>query len=45
MANAYLNVYMNNPTADGTDGTQVSTDGANTSPISATLGHQVRIAL
>lgn len=37
MANAYLNVYMNNPTADGTDGTQVSTDGANTSPISATL--------
>lgn len=37
MANAYLNVYTNNPTADGTDGTQVSTDGANTSPISATL--------
>lgn len=37
MANAYLNVYMNNPTADGTDGTLVSTDGAQTSPISATL--------
>lgn len=37
MANAYLNVYMNNPTAGGTDGTLVSTDGAQTSPISATL--------
>ena len=37
MANAYINVYKNNPTAGGTDGTAVSTDDAFTSPISFTL--------
>ena len=37
MANAYINVYMNNPTQDKTDGTLVSSDGAQTSPIAATL--------
>ena len=33
MANSYVNIYKNNPTAGSTDGTAVSTDGANTSPI------------
>ena len=37
MANAYINVYKNNPTAGDTDGTCVSTDGDYTSPISVTL--------
>ncbi len=37
MANPYINVYMNNPTAGGTDGTAVSTDGAFTAPISFSL--------
>lgn len=37
MANPYINAYINNPTAGGTDGTAVSTDGANTSPISFVL--------
>lgn len=37
MANAYINIYKNNPTAGGTDGTAVSTDGAYTSPITVTL--------
>ena len=37
MANKYINIYAGNPTSDGTDGTQVSTDGANTSPITVTL--------
>ena len=37
MANAYVNIYKNNPTADGTDGTAVSTGGTFTSPISFTL--------
>ena len=37
MANAYINVYKNNPTADATDGTAVSTDGLYTSPISFVL--------
>ena len=37
MANAYINVYKNNPTAGGTDGTAVSTGGDNTSPINFTL--------
>ena len=37
MANAYINVYMNNPTAGATDGTAVSTDGAYTAPISFIL--------
>ena len=37
MANPYINVYTNNPTAGGTDGTAVSTDGAFTAPISFSL--------
>ena len=34
---AYINIYMNNPTAAGTDGTVVSQSGAQTSPISVVL--------
>lgn len=37
MANAYLNLYMNNPTAGGTDGTAISTDGTYTAPLTVTL--------
>lgn len=37
MANAYINVYQNNPTAGGTDGTAVSTDGSYTAPITVSL--------
>ena len=37
MANAYINVYKNNPTAGLTDGTAVSTDGVFTAPISFVL--------
>lgn len=37
MANAYINVYQNNPTAGGTDGTAVSTGGAYTAPITVSL--------
>ena len=37
MANAYINIYKNNPTEGATDGTAVSTDGNNTSPIEFTL--------
>lgn len=37
MANAYINIYQGNPTAGGTDGTAVSTDGTYTAPISVTL--------
>ena len=37
MANAYVNVYKDNPTESGTDGTAVSTGGTYTSPISFTL--------
>ena len=37
MANKYINIYAGNPTSGGTDGTQVSTDGVNTSPITDTL--------
>ena len=37
MANAYINVYKNNPTAGATDGTAVSTDGVFTAPISFVL--------
>lgn len=37
MANEYFHLYMNNPTAGGTDGTQVSEDHAFTAPISAVL--------
>lgn len=35
--NAYINLYMDNPTADGTDGTAISTDSANTNPLTVTL--------
>ena len=37
MANSYINFYKNNPTEGGTDGTAVSTNGDNTSPIEFTL--------
>ena len=37
MANKYINIYAGNPTSGSTDGTQVSTDGANTSPITVAL--------
>ena len=37
MANPYLNIYMNNPTAGGTDGTVISTGGDQTSPLVITL--------
>lgn len=36
LANAYLNLYMNNPTAGGTDGTAIST-GDYTAPFSFRL--------
>ena len=35
--NAYINLYMNNPTANGTDGTAISTDGTTTNPLTDTL--------
>ena len=37
MANAYLNIYNNNPTAGRTDGTAVSTSGDYSAPISFDL--------
>ena len=37
MANNYINIYKNNPTAGGTDGTAVSTNGDFTSPINFKL--------
>ena len=37
MANEYIHLYMNNPTAGGVDGTQVSEDHAFTAPLSAVL--------
>lgn len=37
MANPYINIYMGNPTAGGTDGTAVSTGGLMTAPIAVTL--------
>lgn len=37
MANQYINIYKNNPTAGGLDGTTVSTDGMWTAPISFVL--------
>ena len=37
MSNPYINVYMNNPTAGGTDGTAISTGGDQTSPLVITL--------
>ena len=37
MANAFINLYMNNPTEGGTDGTAISTDGTYTSPLTVSL--------
>ena len=37
MANSYINVYKNNPTAGDTDGTAVSTGGTYTDPIAVSL--------
>lgn len=37
MANEYINVYKDNPTAGAKDGTPVSTDGTFTAPIEFTL--------
>ena len=37
MANQYISLYTNNPTAGGTDGTAVSLDGSETAPLSVTL--------
>lgn len=37
MANPYINIYKNNPTVGGTDGTAVSDDGSFTAPVSVTL--------
>ena len=37
MSSPYINVYKNNPTSGGTDGTAVSTDGIFTAPISFVL--------
>ena len=37
MANPYINLYMNNPTAGATDGTAISTDGTYTAPLIASL--------
>jgi hypothetical protein len=34
---AYIDVYSGNPTAGGTDGTAVSTGGAQTNPVAVTL--------
>ena len=35
--NAYLNLYMSNPTAGGTDGTAISLGDTETAPLSVTL--------
>ena len=37
MANAYINVYKNNPTEGGTDGTAVSIGGTYTDPVTVSL--------
>ena len=37
MANSWINIYKNNPTAGGVDGTAVSTDGDFTSPLTFAL--------
>lgn len=37
MADPYINIYKNNPTAGATDGTAVSTDGTFTAPMTFTL--------
>lgn len=40
-ANAYINLYMNNPTAGATDGTAISTDGTYNAPLSVALDASV----
>lgn len=37
MANGYINFYKDNPTAGGTDGTQISLDGQQTAPLTFSL--------
>lgn len=37
MANPYINAYCDNPTEGGTDGTAISTDGAQTAPLVVNL--------
>ena len=37
MSNPYINVYKNNPTAGGTDGTAISTSDTFTEPLTVTL--------
>lgn len=37
MANGYINFYKDNPTAGGTDGTQISLDGQGTAPLTFSL--------
>lgn len=37
MANAYINLYKDSPTAGGTDGTQISLDGTQTQPLTFSL--------
>lgn len=37
MANSYINIYKNNPTENGKDGTALSCDGAYTSQLSVEL--------
>ena len=39
MSNPYINVYKNNPTAGGTDGTAISTSDTFTEPLTVTLGN------
>lgn len=35
--NSYINIYTDSPTAGGTDGTAISTDGASTNPLTVEL--------
>ena len=37
MANGYINFYKDNPTAGGTDGSQISLDGQGTAPLTFSL--------
>ncbi len=37
MANSFINIYSGNPTEGGTDGTVISTDGAQTAPLVVNL--------
>lgn len=41
MANQWVNIYKNNPTAGATDGTAVSTDGTFTAPMTFVLDASV----